>query len=101
MEESEKQVSVSRVPLECRVRHGGREMNLATEFLRLSKLNDDIVINASLLKEAAIEFTKGARICITCGLEKNKSEFYVKPGPKLDSYCKQCRRERTKKNYRA
>ena len=75
-------------------------MNLATEFLRLSKLNEDVVINASLLKKAAVEFTKGTRICKTCGAEKNKSEFYVKPGPKLDSYCKPCRRERTKANYR-
>lgn len=75
-------------------------MNLATEFLRLSKLNQDVVINASLLKEAAIEFTKGTRTCITCGAEKNKKDFYMKPGPKLDSYCKPCRRERTKANYR-
>lgn len=75
-------------------------MNLATEILRLSRLNEDVVVCSELLKKAAVEFTKGTRVCITCGVEKAKSEFYLKPGPKLDSYCKSCRREKTKTNYR-
>ena len=76
-------------------------MNFATEILRLAKLNEDVVVRSELLMKAAVEFTKGTRVCITCGAEKPKSEFYLKPGPKLDSYCKTCRRERTKAAYRA
>lgn len=76
-------------------------MDFAAEILRLSRLNEDVVVRSELLKKAAVEFTKGTRVCITCGTEKAKSEFYLKPGPKLDSYCKPCRREKTKANYRA